>query len=59
MEGVERANIVVIRNLLLEQGRGIIRRNSYVMEINRERNCYSCEGFGHLVQNCRNQEVMG
>jgi len=59
MEGVERTNIVVIRNPLLEQGRGIIRRNSYVMEINRERNCYSCEGFGHLVQNCRNQEVMG
>jgi len=29
------------------------------MEVDRERNCYSCGGFGHLLQNCRNQKRIG
>ena len=30
------------------------RRNSYAMEINRERNCYACRRFGHMAYHCRN-----
>ena len=30
--------------------------NPYIMDIDRENiNCYSCEGFRHLVRNCRNR----
>jgi len=29
------------------------------MEIDRERNCYSCGRFGHLVRNYRNWSIMG
>jgi len=31
----------------------------YTMDIDREKNCYSCERFGHLVQNCRRWEIVG
>jgi len=24
------------------------------MDIDRERNCYTCGGFGHMARNCRN-----
>ena len=43
IEGIERTNTVVVRNPLQEQGgRGEeIRRNSYVIDVDRERNCYS------------------
>ena len=29
------------------------------MNVNRGSNCYSCEEFGYLVQNCRRQEIIG
>ena len=29
------------------------------MKVDKRRNCYSCGGFGHLVQNCRNQRIIG
>jgi len=25
------------------------------MEVDRERNCYVCGGFGHMAQHCRNR----
>jgi len=25
------------------------------MEVNRERNCYACRGFGHMARHCRNR----
>jgi len=25
------------------------------MEVNRERNCYACGGFGHMAHHCRNR----
>jgi len=56
IEEVERTNTVVIRNLLqgqIERG-GEMRRDLYVMNVDRGRNCYNCGGFGHLVRNCRN-----
>jgi len=56
IEGVERANTVVVRNLLHGQrgGEGGIRRDNYMIDVDRGRNCYSCRGFGHLSWNCRN-----
>ena len=30
-----------------------------MMDVDRERNCYSCRGFGNLVKNYRNQEIIG
>jgi len=53
---MKRTNAVVVKNSLQEQrGReGEIRRNIYIMNIDRERNCYSCGEFGHLMKNCRN-----
>jgi len=61
MKRVERINAVVVRNPLQGQGSrgGGIRRDSYAMEMNRERNGYSCREFGHLVWNCRNQGTVG
>jgi len=38
-----------------QEGRGVgIRKDSYAMEIDGGRNCYSCGNFGHLAQNYRN-----
>jgi len=58
MEGVERTNAVVVRGQ--GQGTGIPpRRDLFVMEVDRGRNCYACGGFGHMARNCRNQGQRG
>jgi len=50
IERIKKTNIVVIRNSLQRQGgRKGIRRDPYVMDVNRGRNCYNCGEFGHLV----------
>jgi len=52
--GVERTNVVIIRGL--EQGmRAPSRRDPYAMEVDRERNCYTCGEFGHMARYCRNR----
>ena len=54
MEGVERTNVVIVR----EPGQGMgapPRRNSYAMEVDRGRNCYACGGFGHMAHHGRNR----
>ena len=54
MEGVERINIVVVRGA--GQGVGIPPRyDPYAIEIDRERNCYTCRGFRHMAHHCRNR----
>jgi len=58
MEGVERTNVVVVR----EQGQWVkasLRRDSYVMEVDCERNCYAYGGFGHMARHCRNRGQRG
>jgi len=55
MEGVERTNMVIVRG----QGQGMgapPRRDSYTMEVDWGRNCYTCGGFGHMAYHCRNRE---
>jgi len=58
MEGVERTNVVVVRG----QGQSVkvsSRRDPYVMEVDRGRNCYACGGFGHMAYHCRNRGQRG
>jgi len=58
MEEVERTNTVVVRGL--GQGAEVPpRRDPYVMEIDRGRNCYTCGGFGYMACHCRNQGQRG
>ena len=54
MEGVERTNVVIVRGPGQEMG-ALPRRDFYAMEVDRGRNCYACERFGHLACYCRNQ----
>ena len=57
MEGVERTNVVVIRELGAGVGQNMVvplRRDPYTMEVDQERNCYACGGFGHMACHCRN-----
>jgi len=54
MEGIERTNAVVVRSA--GQGAGVPpRRDPYAMEVDWDRNCYACGGFGHMAYNCRNR----
>jgi len=54
---VERTNVVVVRNLLQEQRER--RRDLYIIDVDKERNCYNCGEFGHVIKNCRNQSIIG
>ena len=58
---VKRTNVVVVWNPQQEQGgrKGRIRRDLYAIDVDKERNCYSCGEFGHLVWNCKNCEIVG
>ena len=58
MEGMERTNAVVVRGpgAGAEQNVGVLPRwDSYAMKVDRERNCYVCEEFGHMAYHCRNR----
>ena len=57
MEGVKRTNVVVVRGQ--RQRMGVPRRDPYTMEVDRGRNCYTCRGFGHMAQHCRNRGQRG
>ena len=54
IKGVERTNAVIVRGLGQMMG-APPRRDPYVMEVDRGRNCYACEGFGHMVHYYRNR----
>ena len=56
MEGIEKMNAVVVRGQ--GQGQSVetpLKRDPYVIEVNRGRNCYVCGGFGHMARHCRNR----
>jgi len=61
MEGVEKTNAVVVRGQRQGQRQAIepLRRDPYAIEVNEERNCYACGGFGHMAQHCRNRGQRG
>ena len=55
MEGVERTNVVMVHP---NQRAEFAQHNLYTIDVDqRNRNCYSCRGFGHLVRNCRNRRT--
>ena len=37
----------------------VLRYKPYAMSMDRERNCYNCEGFGHITRHCRERENLG
>ena len=53
MKEMEKTNAVVVRGS--GQRMGAPRRDPYVMEVDRGRNCYACGGFGHMAHHCRNR----
>ena len=60
MKGIERMNAVVVKG----QGQGqtvgaLLRRDSYAMEVDRGRNCYTCGDFGYMAHHCRNRWQKG
>ena len=62
MEGMERTNVVVVKGLGQGTGQnaGVPPRwDHFAMDIDRGRNCYACEGFGHIARNCRNWGMRG
>ena len=54
MEGVKRTNAIMVRGPGPEMG-APSRRDPYAMEVDRERNCYACRGFGHMAHYYRNR----
>ena len=46
MEEVEKINIVMVHPT---QQAGFVPCNPYAIDVDRERNCYNCGGFGHLT----------
>jgi len=55
MKGVERTNVVIIH---LNQRVRFAQHNPYAIEVNRRnKNCYNCRRFGHLVRNYRNRRT--
>jgi len=35
----------------------LAQQNPYTIVVDKGRNCYNCEGFGHLVWNCKRQII--
>jgi len=54
MERVERIEVVMVYP---QQRVGFVQRNPYAMDVDRERNCYACGGFGYLARYCRNRRM--
>ena len=58
MEEVERTNMVMIN--LQQQWTGFApKQNPYTINVDKERNCYNCRGFKHIVKYYRNQKMVG
>ena len=62
MEEVERTNMMVVRGSGQGVGQNVgvpPRRDPFAMEVDWERNCYACGGFGHMARHCRNRGQRG
>jgi len=62
MEGIEKTNVVVVRGARAGVGQSMgapSRQDPFVMEVDWERNCYACGGFGYMAHNCRNRGQRG
>ena len=53
IERIERMNTVVVREQRQEMR--TLRRDSYMMEMDSGRNCYTCGGFEHMAHHYRNR----
>ena len=56
MKKVERTNTIMVN--LNQQSEFVPKYDLYIIDVNRERSCYSCGSFEHLEKNCRNKEVV-
>jgi len=54
MEEVERTKVVMVHP---QQRTGFAQRNPYAIDVDKERNCYSCGEFGHMEKYCRNRRT--
>jgi len=52
MEEVERTEVVIVHP---QQRTEVVQRNPYAMDVDKRRNCYACEGFGHMARNYKNR----
>ena len=52
IEGVEKINVIMVYSQ--QQVVFVPRYNLYIIDINRRKNCYNCEGFRHMARNCKN-----
>jgi len=61
MKRVEKTNVVVVRNFMQGQGGrgGRMRRDLYIIDVNKRRKCYNCGGFNYITRYCRSWEIMG
>ena len=51
IKGVERTNVIAVQEQ--KQRMEAPRRNPYVIEMDRGRNCYTCGEFGHMAHHYR------
>ena len=35
-----------------------MKRGSYTIDVDKNRNYYNCREFGHITRNCRNQKIV-
>ena len=58
---MERINTVVVRSPLQGQGerRGGVRRDPYVMDVDKRRNRHNCGGFDYMARHCRSCGIVG
>ncbi len=54
---VKRKNAAIV-NPQQQQVEFMTRYDIYAMNMDRERNCYNCEDFGHIARYCRSRRVI-
>jgi len=45
MERIERINIIIVNLVQQQQADFVSKHDLYTIEVDKDRNCYSCEGF--------------